>query len=142
MRISLAMVNPQKRILALIAIFVLQALIGGIRPANADRNPVDDLFTALRDRKFSDATAHFDPTMKKELSADQLSSVWLQIVATEGQLDQWKVINQGMLGETNVYSVVLAFEHGKVIATVSVRPHTGEIAGLYLKTMTTETKAS
>ena len=143
MRISLAMTKPRKRILALAIIFVLQSLIVGIRPANADAiNRVDELFTALRDRNFSEATAHFDPTMKTALSADQLSAVWLQIVATYGKLDQWKVIQQGMLGDTNVFSVVLAFERGKVMATVSVRPTSAEIAGLYFKPMKTETKAS
>ena len=143
MRISLAMTKHRKQILALAIIFVLQALIVGIRPANADAiNRVDELFTALRDRKFSEATAHFDPTMKTALSADQLSAVWLQIVATYGKLDQWKVIQQGMLGDTNVFSVVLAFERGKVMATVSVRPTSAEIAGLYFKPMKTETKAS
>ena len=122
---------------------LLSFKIVGIRPANADAiNRVDELFTALRDRKFSEATAHFDPTMKTALSADQLSAVWLQIVATYGKLDQWKVIQQGMLGDTNVFSVVLAFERGKVMATVSVRPTSAEIAGLYFKPMKTETKAS
>src|ERR1700720_839865 len=139
MQISLAMTKPQKRILAIAIIFVLHALILGIRPAIADAiNRVDELFTALRDRKFSEATAHFDPTMKTALSADQLSAVWLQIVATYGKLDQWKVIQQGMLGNTNVFSVVLAFEHGKVMATVSVRPTSAEIAGLYFKPIKTE----
>ncbi len=143
MRISLAMAIHRKRILALALIFVMEAVIVRILPANADANaPVDQLFSALRDQRFTDATAHFDPTMKKALSADQLSAVWLQVVATEGKLDNWKVLSQGMLAGTNVLSVVLAFDHGKLMATVSVRPQTGEIAGLYLKPMTVETKAS
>jgi dienelactone hydrolase len=80
--------------------------------------------------------------MKSALSADQLSAVWLQISSTYGKLDQWKIIQQGMMAGTDVFSVVLAFRHGKVIATVSVRPQTGEIAGLYFRPMTTETSAS
>ena len=66
--------------------------------------------------------------MKSALSADQLSAVWLQIGSTYGKLDQWKIIEHGMLAETDVFGVVLAFEHGKLIATVSIRPQTGEIA--------------
>ena len=103
--------------------------------ASAD-NRVDELFSALRDGKFSDATAHFDPTMKAALSADQLSQVWLQIVATDGKLENWKVLQHGMLAGTDVFSVVVAFERGKLMATVSVRPQTGEIAGLYFKPLT------
>ena len=117
--------------------------MSGPIPANASTdNRVDELFSALRDGKFSEATAHFDPTMKAALSADQLSQVWLQIVATEGKLENWKVIQHGMLAGTDVFSVVVAFEHGKLMATVSVRPQTGEIAGLYFKPMTTEPAAS
>ena len=61
--------------------------MSGSIPANASTNTrVDELFTALRDGKFTEATAHFDPTMKAALSADQLSAVWPQIVATDGNL--------------------------------------------------------
>ena len=117
--------------------------MSGSIPANASAdNRVDELFSALRDGKFSDATAHFDPTVKAALSADQLSQVWLQIVATEGKLENWKVVQHGMLAGTDVFSVVVAFERGKLMATVSVRPQTGEIAGLYFKPLTTEPTAS
>ena len=117
--------------------------MSGSIPANASAdNRVDELFSALRDGKFSDATAHFDPTVKAALSADQLSQVWLQIVATEGKLENWKVVQHGMLAGTDVFSVVVAFERGKLMATVSVRPQTGEIAGLYFRPLTTEPTAS
>lgn len=138
MQISLAM--AKLRILLLV---VISALMTGIRPLNASTDSrVDELFTALRDSKFSEATAHFDSTMKAGLSADQLSAVWLQIVATEGKFENWKVLNHGMLAGTDAFSVVLAFEHGKLMATVSVRPQTGEIAGLYFRPLTTEPTAS
>jgi pimeloyl-ACP methyl ester carboxylesterase len=133
----------KRRILLLAAISALMTVMVGWRPAHAGTDSrVDQLFTALRDNKFDDATRHFDPTMKSALSADQLSAVWLQISSTYGKLDQWKIIQHGMMAGTDVFSVVLAFRHGKVIATVSVRPQTGEIAGLYFRPMTTETSAS
>ncbi|MGC2277648.1 MAG: hypothetical protein WA571_16665, partial [Candidatus Binatus sp.] len=70
---------PNLRTLLLAAILVLEAVMSGSIPAIASAdNRVDELFSALRDGKFSDATAHFDPTMKAALSADQLSQVWLQ----------------------------------------------------------------
>jgi uncharacterized protein len=138
MQISLTM--PKLRILLLVLISMLMT---GLHPANASTDSrVDELFTALRDSKFSEATAHFDPTMKAGLSADQLSAVWLQIIATEGKLENWKVLNHGMMAGTDVFSVVLAFDHGKLMATVSVRPQTGEIAGLYFRPLTTEPTAS
>ena len=115
----------------------------GWHPADADtNNPVDELFTDLRDSKFSEATAHFDSTMKAGLSADQLSAVWLQIIATEGKFENWKVLQNGMLAGSDVFSVVLAFDHGKLMATVSVRPQTGEIAGLYFRPLKTEPTSS
>ena len=126
------------RTFLLTAILMLAAVMIGSIPANASDTRVDELFTALRDRKFSEATAHFDPTMKAALSADQLSAVWLQIVATDGKLENWKVLSHGMLAGTDVSSVVLAFEHGKLMATVAVRPQTGEITGLYFKPLTTQ----
>ena len=133
----------KRQILLLAAISVLMTVMVGWHPADASTDSrVDQLFTALRDNKFAEATQHFDPAMKSALSADQLSAVWLQIASTYGKLDQWKIIEHGMLAGTDVFSVVLAFEHGKLIATVSVRPQTGEIAGLYFKPMKTETTAS
>ena len=133
----------KRRILLLAAISALMTVMVGWRPAHASTDSrVDQLFTALRDNKFAEATQHFDSTMKSALSADQLSAVWLQISSTYGKLDQWKIIQHGMMAGTDVFSVVLAFRHGKVIATVSVRPQTGEIAGLYFRPMTTETSAS
>jgi len=138
MQISLPM--AKLRILLLV---LISALMTGIRPANADSNSrVDQLFTALRDGKFTEATANFDPKMKSALSADQLSAVWLQIAATYGKLDKWKTLQHGMLAGTEVFSVVLAFDHGKLEATVSVRPATEQIAGLYFRPMKTETTAS
>lgn len=115
----------------------------GSRPANATTDArVDEMFTALRDQKYTEATAHFDPTMKAALSADQLSAVWLQIVASVGKLENWKVIQRGPLAGTDVFMVALMFEHGKLLATVSVRPRTEEIAGLYFRPMTTESGTS
>ena len=117
--------------------------MSGSIPANANTDSrVDQLFTALRDSKFSEATAHFDPTVKAALSADQLSQVWLQIVATDGKLENWKVVKHGVFAGIDVFSVVVAFERGKLMATVSVRPQTGEIAGLYFKPLATESGAS
>ena len=117
--------------------------MSGSIPANANTDSrVDQLFTALRDGKFSEATAHFDPTVKAALSADQLSQVWLQIVATDGKLENWKVVKHGVFAGIDVFSVVVAFERGKLMATVSVRPQTGEIAGLYFKPLATESGAS
>src|SRR6202046_2694845 len=138
MQISLDMAK-----LRLLLLVLISALMTGIHPADADtNNRVDELFTALRDSKFSEATAHFDSTMKAGLSADQLSAVWLQIIATEGKFENWKVLNHGMLAGTDAFSVVLAFDHGKLMATVSVRPRTGGIAGLYFRPLTTEPTSS
>jgi dienelactone hydrolase len=132
---------PKLRIL-LLALFSILMITQ--RPANATTSDtrVDELFTALRDQRFSKATQHFDPVMKQALSADQLSAVWLQIVASDGKLVQWKVLQKGMMAGTDVFSVVLAFEHGKLMATVSVRPQTGEIAGLYFKPLETTSSKS
>lgn len=114
----------------------------GSRPTNASTDArVDELFTALRDQQFTKATEHFDPAMKAALSADQLSAVWLQIVTSVGKFENWKTIGRGQLAGSDVFTVAMAFEHGKLLATVSVRPKTEEIAGLYFRPMTTESAA-
>jgi pimeloyl-ACP methyl ester carboxylesterase len=121
----------KRQILLLAAISVLMGILIGMHPANASADSrVDEFFTALRNRSFGKATEHFDPAMKSALSADQLSALWLQTVATCGKLDQWKITQRGQLAGTDVFRVALAFEHGKLIATVFVRPQTEEIAGL------------
>ena len=128
------MAKRRTRILLLLALFVLGSVMAGSRPANAITNSrVDELFTALRDRRFTKATEHFDPAMKQQLSADQLSAVWFQITATEGDLENWKIISSGQLAGTTVFTVAVTFEHGKLQSTVAIRPQTNEIAGLYFK---------
>ncbi len=124
----------KRRILLLGIVSSLIAMTVGARPANANTDSrVDELFTALRDRRFTKATEHFDPKMKAALSADQLSTIWLQIVGSSGQLEKWKIIQRGQMGGIDVVGVELDFEHGKLLSTVSVRPESDEIAGLYFK---------
>jgi dienelactone hydrolase len=131
------------RVVLLAAILMMEAVVMGSIPANASTaDRVDELFTALRDQRFTKATEHFDATMKQALSADQLSAVWLQIAATEGKLQKWQVLHHGTLAGTDVFSVVLVFDQGKLAATVSVTPQTDEIAGLYFKALTSEPGAS
>jgi len=130
---------PKLRILLLVVTSVLMTAM--VANASSDGR-VDELFAALRDQRFTKATEHFDLTMKQALSADQLSAVWLQIVASTGKLEIWKIIQRGQLAGTDVFKVALMFEHGKLLATVSVRPQTEEIAGLYFRPMTTESGAS
>ncbi|MFZ0247062.1 alpha/beta fold hydrolase [Candidatus Binatus sp.] len=133
----------KQRILLLAAIFVLEAVMAGWHPANASTDSrVNELFTALRDGKFAKATEHFDPTMKAALSADQLSTVWLQIVADKGKLEKWKIVRRGQMAGIEVVGVVLTFEHGKLLSTVSVRPESDEIAGLYFKPALTASTGS
>jgi hypothetical protein len=93
----------------------------------------DQLFTALRDGDFAAATSHFDPAMKAGLSPDQLGQLWMGLVAADGKLLKWEVIQRGKIPGIDVRSVELGFEHGKQISTVSVRPESGEIAGLYFR---------
>ncbi len=126
------MTRPRRFLLAMLSFLMIA--IAGSRPANASTDSrVDELFTALRDRRFTKATEHFDPAMKTALSADQLSTIWLQIVAGVGKLDKWKIVQRGRMAGIDVVGVELTFEHGKLLSTVSVRPESDEIAGLYFK---------
>lgn len=128
-------------LLAAISLLTIAMLTG--RPAHASTDArVDDLFNALRDQNFTKATENFDPTMKAALSADQLQAVWLQIIATEGKLVTWKVLSHGRLAGTDVFSLMVVLEHGKLTSTVAVGPQTEQITGLYFKPMTVETPSS
>ena len=98
----------KRRILLLAIVSSLIVAIVGGRSANASTDSrIDELFSALRDRRFTKATEHFDPTMKAALSADQLSTIWLQIVAGSGQLEKWKIIQRGQMGGIDVVGVEL-----------------------------------
>lgn len=133
----------RKQVLLLPAICLLTIVTLGSYPANASTDGrVDELFTALRDRKFTKATENFDPTMKAALSADQLSAVWLQIVAIDGRLEAWKILSRGRLTDSEVATVVLAFEHGKLLATVAVKPISDQITGLYFKPLESQQAAA
>src|ERR1700693_6242756 len=101
----------KRQILLLAAISVLMTVMVGSHPAHASTDSrVDQLFTALRDNNFAEATQHFDPAMKSALSADQLSAVWLQIASTYGKLDQWKIIQHGMLAGTALFTLLLTLD--------------------------------
>ncbi|HEV2171430.1 MAG TPA: alpha/beta fold hydrolase [Candidatus Binatus sp.] len=127
----------------IVMISMLIAVMLAARPASAATDQrVDELFTALRDQRFAKATEHFDSVMKSALTADQLQAVWEQIIATDGKLNAWKVISRGQMAGTDVFTVALAFERGKLLATVSVRPKTEEIAGLYFRPLETQPNAS
>jgi dienelactone hydrolase len=129
-----AMANRRKRILLLTTTSMLMILMIARRPAHANTDSrVNELFNALRDGRFDAATAHFDSTMKAGLSADQLSDVWLKIVGSEGNLERWKIVKRGKTAGIDVVSVELTFDRGQLISTVSVRPGTDEIAGLYFR---------
>src|SRR5260370_36561622 len=81
---------------------------------------VDELFAALRDSRFSESTEHFDRTMRAGLSADQMGTLWLKIVADNGKLESWKVIGRDQTSGVEVVAVDLIFEHGKDMYTVSI----------------------
>jgi dienelactone hydrolase len=126
--------KPRLPVLLLAAISMTAAVLLASRAANASVGTrVDELFSALRDGRFTEATAHFDPTMKQGLSAEQLAAVWRKIVADNGKLLKWKIVQRGKMSGVEVAGVALTFEHGRMLSTVSVRPESDEIAGLYFK---------
>ncbi len=116
----------------LFAISFIAGISGVVFAGSADSR-CDELLTALRDGDFGKATVHFDPTMKAALSPDALGKVWLQIVADNGKLQKWAIIQRGQINGIDVRIVELTFDHGKQISTISVRSATDEIAGLYFK---------
>src|SRR5882757_1746324 len=115
-----------------LAVLILAGSVVALSAISADAR-CDELLSALRDGNFTAATEHFDPTMKAGLSADALGKVWLQIVADNGKLQKWDVIQKGKINGIDVRMIELTFEHGKQISTISVRPESGEVAGLYFK---------
>ncbi len=132
-----------RRMILFTAIFVLATVMIESRRADASSElRVDELFSVLRDGKFRESTAHFDHTMRAGLSADELAALWLKIVADNGKFESWKVIGRDQTSGIDVFAVELTFEHGKEISTVSVRPETDEIAGLYFKPLADALTAS
>ena len=124
----------KRQILLLAAFSVLLAILVGMPPANANTDSrVDELFTALRDGNFAGATADFDPAMKSALSPDQLGAVWLKLVADNGKLVSWKIVQHGKMPGIEVVAVQVTFEHGEQISTVSIRQKSDEIAGLFFR---------
>ena len=114
---------------------VISILLGAnlaISAGSADLR-CNQLLTALRDDNFSAATSHFDSTMKAGLSPDQLGKAWNQLLADNGKMQKWEIIQRGQAGGIDVLIAALTFEHGKMFSIISVRPQTDEIAGLFFK---------
>ena len=80
--------------------------------------------------KATDATAHFDATMKEQLTADRLSQVWSQIT---GQLGSYAAIRSTSMGTEQGYDVLtarLGFARGELDAKVVFNAE-NQVAGLF-----------
>lgn len=126
----------KRSIFAVLSLTIILASAASAISADSADSRCDELLTALRDGNFTAATSHFDPRMKAALSADALGQVWLQIVAANGKLQKWEIIQRGKINGVDVRIVELTFEHGQQISTISVRPKNNELAGLYFKPFT------
>ena len=122
------------RAILLSAAFLALAIFPASRSfADVDDTAVDQVFSAIRDRNFSAATAHFNHTMKAALSPEALEAAWEKTYANQGPLLSWKILERQSLPGGDRVSVQLTFARSSAISTLGVASQTGEIAGLFFK---------
>ena len=122
------------RAILLSAAFLALAIFPASRSfADVDDTAVDQVFSAIRDRNFSAATAHFNHTMKAALSPAVLKGVWKQTYADQGRLLSWKILERQNFPGGNEVSVQLNFERSSAISTLAVASQTGEVESLFFK---------
>lgn len=103
-------------------------------PAPKDSDSTTNVFlTALRAGDFAKATSHFDATVKGALPEEKLAEVWRSLGAKLGELTSWTITERSQAGNKDVRVVLLKFEHGELLALISVNPKTQELAGLFFK---------
>ena len=113
--------------LALLAGFGTVALASGTAELRCN-----ELLTALREGKFSDATVHFDSTMKAAIPPDKLAATWQQLVDSNGKLVSWKVNPPTSTGAMDVIIAPLKFERNSTqAAQVAVNRNSGEVSGVF-----------
>lgn len=74
----------------------------------------------------------FDRTMRRELGAEQLATVWARVVGSVGRFERFGEPVQHLAGDITVVDVLLEFEAGQVTATVSF-DRGGKVAGLFYR---------
>ena len=116
--------------IAIIALIVVPAVRCS---GDVDDTAVDRFFSAMRDGKFSAATAHFSLVMQAALPAEVLGNVWTKTFGGQGRLASWKIIGRENVPGGDELTVELTFEHSTAISTMAVASQTGEIGSLYFK---------
>ena len=118
---------------ALVAIAILSITPQGFSEDIADKR-CDELFTALRDGNFKEATSHFDGRMAAGLTPERLAQVWAQATAGSGKLVKWEIVKRGQVVGVESRKVELTFEHeNRLEASVAVSPITDNISSFYLR---------
>ncbi len=100
---------------------------------DTDQASVDQLYSAIRDGKFTAATSNFNPVMKAALPPDKLQAAWQQTFGKEGPLRSWKIADRTPGPGGDEIAVELEFNHSKAMSTVAVASATGEIGSLFFK---------
>ncbi|HEY6301282.1 MAG TPA: alpha/beta fold hydrolase [Candidatus Binatus sp.] len=116
-----------------VALVLALAILPARCSADVDDTAVDQLFSALRDKDFSGATAHFSARMKAALSPATLEAAWSQTYAAQGPLLSWKILDRQNLPGGDEVSVQLTFQSSTAISTLAVASQTGEIGSLFFK---------
>jgi hypothetical protein len=87
---------------------------------------------ALAWRNFASVVGRCDPNLREKLSVERLRTLWLEATSGAGELRSLRPDRPRNVNGWPVNEVVAEFDRGEVEITVSVRPETGEVAGLWL----------
>lgn len=100
-----------------------------VLPQAADR--AVELLTDLVAGNWSEVCRDFDETMRSKIDADQIASVWAQVIGTVGGYERMgePVVHQA--GDYTVVDIPLYFEAGEMTGKISY-DRDAQVAGLFI----------
>lgn len=85
---------------------------------------------ALAERRFDDAVARFDDTMKSAMPADKLASMWDQMIAAHGAHQSWGHAHVSRVDPYDIVLIDAVFERSKLRMQVTIDSK-ARVAGLF-----------
>ena len=91
------------------------------------------LFRSLHAGDWPAARARFTPRFRAALGETELASIWRQLTARLGTLEEAAVIDRSSYDDLELRVVSLVFTGGTAVGRVSLRTPSGQVEGLAME---------